>query len=63
MRRPSGPRRPGVSRGRVATLRRMISTFSMANGRAPTDEELAHLLATSVTHIRRALTRISKESS
>ena len=63
MKRAPTSLRPGVSRGRVETLRRMISTFSMANGRVPTDEELARLLATSVVHVRRALTRISKERS
>lgn len=36
-----------VSRARIATLKHLIATFQQAHGRAPTDREVAGLLACS----------------
>ena len=61
MTRQHRPRRPAVSRGRLATVQRMIASLSMASGRLPTDDELARLLATSADRIRRAREKIMKD--
>ena len=50
--------RPGVSRGRIETLRQIIRSLTLVAGRPPSDAELARLLATTETHIRRARARI-----
>jgi hypothetical protein len=47
-------RRPGVGRGRAATVARLVDRLTRETGVVPSNEQIARLLGTTARHVARA---------